>query len=296
MMSAVLWMVLLACNNTNNGAPISLDKDTPSDTETEMSCDISDPPSGEAVGSIDCDDGRCEVESGPFWMGDVNGYPDACPMRQVTLSDYSIDQYEVTHAKWQSCVDAGVCPEPKEHCWSMMLEEGLNSDNMPVTCVTWQEAADYCEWADGRLPTEAEWEKAARGTSGAEWPWGSTPPDCNLANYRFSSTYCFSGVIEVGHYTNQMSPYGLYDMVGNAWEWVADWYDPEIYTSGVDTDPTGTSCDDGKEYDPLGGLCTFRVVRGGAFNTTKETTRTHRRSIAEPWVPDQNMGFRCAYD
>ena len=295
MMHLVLMALGCVQPTSNEAAPLAVEDVTAAPQEgtpTEPDpCAVEATFSGEAVGVESCRVGICEVAEGPFWMGEANpAEPDECPVRQVTLSAYSIDQTEVTWAAWDTCVLAGQCVEAKEHCESPT--DGDRS-KQPVTCVAWAEARAYCSWAGGRLPTEAEWEKAARGTEGATWAWGSAPRDCNLANYRYSSSYCFYGPVEVGSFSQVQSAFGLYDTVGNVWEWVEDWYSPTAYADGPEIDPPGPQdCEDAT--DPQ--ACSFKVIRGGSFTTTTEVTRAASRSLSGPLVADDNIGFRCAYD
>ena len=276
-------------DDTGSTGPIGDDTGEPEPADPYPECVSVAGGTGHAAGTPACSDGRCFVAAGPFWMG--SDEENACPVRSVDLSAYWIDQTEVTHGQWASCVDAGICEAAPEHCRYVI--EDHDPDKQPVTCIDWNGASAYCAWADGRLPTEAEWEKAARGTEQAEWAWGLASPSCLLANYRFAPTYCFGGLIEVGYFADVTSPFGLYDTVGNAWEWVSDWYDPRYYRVAANTDPLGPGCEDADVYD--NGACRARVIRGGAFNTTKLTTRAHARSFADPSIADDDMGFRCAY-
>ena len=259
--------------------------------------------SGEPAGRLNCSDGICRVRKGAFVMGDSNPEaPDQCPPRKVELPAFEIDETEVSRGAYAECVDAGVCTAlPLCESAATYLEE----EELPATCVTWHQAAAYCEWTGGRLPTEAEWEKAARGTEGARWPWGSLPPNCAVANFRYPPAYCFGGVIDVGTYAQiddvitdiptSRSPFGLLDMAGNAWEWTADWYDARYYEVAPVNDPQGPeAC----AYDTTldRGECREKVIRGGAFNTFQDITRTTARGFLRPEWSDVNVGFRCAYD
>lgn len=262
--------------------------------EDVSACEAEDPGSGAVVGEVDCVDGICEVPAGDFVMGSADPvHPDQCPPRRVTLSAFAIDETEVTAAGWAACVGAGACETPPQ----CPTEAAFDSeDALPVVCVGWQEAADFCAWAGGRLPTEAEWERAARGDDGAQWAWGGQPPSCEEANFRYISAYCQGGIIEVGSYGEEnRSAYGLLDVVGNAWEWTADSYDADYYTEAPDADPPGPdTCNLEVEGEP--GECRYRVVRGGGFNTTQDTTRGSARSFSAPEFWDNNIGFRCAYE
>lgn len=259
--------------------------------------------SGEAEGQASCREGICEVPAGPFVMGAANPQaPDQCPVRQVELSAFAIDEVEVTRAAWRGCVSDGACEELR-HCESQATYQ--DEDLLPAVCITWEQAAAYCAWAGGRLPTEAEWEKAARGTQGAAWAWGSTAPSCSTANYRYVNAYCRGGVVEVGSYdvvedelstvASARSAHGLLDTVGNAWEWVGDWYDAGRYRDAPDVDPQSPEqCRLDPDGDPE--ECRYRVMRGGGYNSTQDTTRGAARSFADPALWDVNLGVRCAYD
>lgn len=272
--------------------------DTVEDTGVEDDCAITAGAGGAVVGSIDCTEGICEVPAGVFVQGDANpDAPDQCPARAVTLSAFAIDETEVTVGAYQGCIDAGDCAG-RPHCEAAAEE----ADDQPVTCITWQEASDYCAWAGGRLPTEAEWEKAARGDDGALWPWGRYAPTCNLANFRYVIGYCHGGVIAVGSYqspsgspiTDTRSAYGLLDAAGNAWEWTADAYDAGYYRDAPDTDPPGpAACS--TTVDGERGACLFQSIRGGGYNATQDSIRASARSLADPNIWDVNLGVRCAY-
>lgn len=280
--------LLFACE----GAPVvDFGTTLPMDSAAPDPCAVVEGPTGLAEGIFDCDpDDLCGVAQGPAWLGLADpAAPDACPMVQVEVEAFRIDRTEVTRANYQTCVDAGGCTSAVESCDAHAGEEG----GAPVTCVDWQQAADYCAWMGKRLPTEIEWEKAARGTEGAMWAWGEIPPDCNHANFRYVAAYCRGMVVPVGTYPGQ-SAFGLLDTVGNAWEWTNDWYDAEAWRR---IDPEAPMPPESDCRDRVGGevvACHAKVIRGGAYNTTEATTRGGARSFAEPSVFDDNIGFRCA--
>ncbi len=265
-------LLFLACTPQVDGP------DSVAPQDTAVAC--ADGSGGTLSGSVDCQDGVCEVPGGAFWMGSDQGGGDECPVRRVTLSAYAIDQTEVSYEAYEACAD---CPAPS--C-------GQGSE-FPVTCVSWESAQTYCAWAGGHLPTEAEWEMAARGTDGAPYAWGSSSPTCGEANFRFSSWYCAGAPLPVGSF-DVLSPFGLQDTVGNVWEWTADSYDFDWYAQAPDTDPEGPELCNATEGGQAG-ACTHRVIRGGAFNSLQETIRSSRRAQARPEVLDDNLGFRCAY-
>ena len=258
---------------------------------------------GIVTGTANCENNKCFIPAGKFVMGDANVIsPDQCPPHIVFVDEFYIDAKEVTVQKYRDCVSSGNC-SLGETCLSMANYQ--NEDQLPITCVSWFQAVEYCLFAGGRLPTEAEWEKAARGISGPLWPWGNNRPDCSISNFRFASSYCEGGVIEVGSYQfgdednmefdRDRSAFGLFDVSGNAWEWVADWYDAKYYQNSESNNPMGPqkcSVDVYTEPD----ACNFKVIRGGAFNSLQDATRVTARAFLDPNHNDDNIGFRCAYD
>ncbi len=160
------------------------------------------------------------------------------PKHTVTLSEYKIQKYEVTNAQYKACVDAGTCTAPSSSSsYSHSSYYGnATYDNYPVIYVDWNKASTYCGWIGGRLPTEAEWEKAARGPSPSEniYPWGDTSATCSMANFYDYYGYgigSYGDTTQVGSYPTGASYYGAMDMAGNVWEWVNDWYDVSYYAS-----------------------------------------------------------------
>ena len=172
------------------------------------------------------------IPAGEFLMGDdASAFAPEKPAHIVYLDEYWIDRTEVTNAQYRACVEAETCPEPK--LWS---NEDLNGDDQPVL-VPWESARAYCEWVNGRLSTEAEWEKAARGPDGRTWPWGNEfePNRANLSGKEDG----YGPTAPVGSFPGDASPYGLLDVAGNASEWVADWWDREYYAHSPARNPTG---------------------------------------------------------
>ena len=250
-----------------------------------------------------CSNGVCSVPEGEFIMGDSNEErPDQCPPHLVFLHSFSIDETEVTIQNYTDCVEAGAC-NTSAYCPSQAIFE--QESLLPITCVSWFEAQNYCSFVGGRLPTEAEWEKAARGVNGSLWPWGNQPPDCSLSNFRFVSSYCQGGVIEVASYSENSlqhnsiastrSSYGLLDIAGNAWEWTADWYDAHYYQRHSSSNPTSPDACAVEEHQELG-TCQYKIIRGGGFNSQQDAIRTTARGFLDPNLFDNNIGFRCVYD
>jgi formylglycine-generating enzyme required for sulfatase activity len=218
------------------------------------------------------------VPAGDFAMGcdpklDAMYRPDEGPVHAVSLSTFTIDQTEVTQAQYYECVAAGVCLAPT--CdWSPCGPRA----NFPVVCVNRDDAETYCAWRKQRLPTEAEWEKAARGTDGLTYPWGVDPPDCDHANM----AGCGDGTRAVGTLPMGASVYGALDMAGNVVEWVHDVYDPNYYATAPKDDPTGPT--KGESY----------VGRGGGFRSTTEWQRGGARDDYEAGYFKNSLGLRCA--
>ncbi len=227
------------------------------------------------------------VPAGAFSMGSESRSDDEKPIHSVTLDAYYIDKYEVTNAAYKRCVDAGVCDPPKQsNSYTRDAYYGNPEfDEYPVIYVDWNMANAYCEWrgpstgsGQTRLPTEAEWEKAARGLDGRTYPWGENI-DCDKANY----SSCAGDTTKVGSYLDGVSPYGLYDMAGNVWEWVADWYDSSYYSNSPSSNPLGPS------------LGEYRVLRGGSWYNLDYSVRSANRYVNSPVFINYYVGFRCAH-
>jgi len=241
---------------------------------------------------LDPPEGFVAVPSGAFMMGCNEALDAACedneyPYHEVTLSAFAIGRTEVTAAEYQACVDAGSCSTPQPmNGFGDPCDAG--SGNLPAACVNWFQAADYCAWIDATLPTEAQWEKASRGTDGRTYPWGEDAPTCTLTNMSGCSPTGGSDIIEVGSKPAGASPYGALDMSGNVFEWVADWYDAAYYVGSPDTDPPG----------PANG--TQRVLRSAASNYVDVAQRSAFRGVdfetTSPSDGNGNIGFRCAYN
>jgi len=226
----------------------------------------------------------CLILSGSFGMGcneSVDGYcgSDEYPYHEVTLSGYYIDKTEVTQGEYKECVDAGECDTPACY-W-----DPSGTPNRPVECVNWTQAGEYCAWAGKRLPTEAEWEKAARGTDARKYPWGNERAACDYAVMDDGSgNGC--GTERPWDVCSKSpagdSPYGLCDMAGNLLEWVSDWYDSAYYASSPASNPTG----------PVNG--SGRVARGGSFFDYHYNLRASVRGGQDPSWDRGGLSFRCA--
>jgi len=228
------------------------------------------------------------VPAGEFIMGNNYGDTDEQPAHPVTLDAFWIDQTEVTNAMWKKCVQAGGCyakktsgGDDKNNYYSSILRISYYGnpefDNYPVIYLNPNYARDYCVWVGARLPTEAEWEKAARGTDGRTYPWGNGAPNATLLNYNIN----IKDTTSVGSYPDGASPYGALDMAGNVSEWVADFYSETYYSISPSSNPKG----------PATG--TYRIVRGGAWSTFESSVTTSYRNKRVD-IGDAFIGFRCA--
>jgi formylglycine-generating enzyme required for sulfatase activity len=225
-------------------------------------------------------EGMVLIPAGEFLMGAEDGLPDARPPHRTHLSSYWIDKYEVTNAQYRLCVQSGVCSSPKD---SKAFADPQRAQH-PVTNLTWGQARTFCQWSGRRLPTEAEWEKAARGTDGRRYPWGNSVEVIRSRLKDQDIKASSNGTIPVGSQPETVSPYGVFDLVGNAWEWVKDWYAEDFYATAPSHDPQG----------PLRG--SFRVLRGGDWSQSPLELRTSYRAWDEMTYWGPTLGFRCAAD
>jgi formylglycine-generating enzyme required for sulfatase activity len=246
------------------------------------------PPSSPGIGSTmvsDKDDMTLiYVPAGEFLMGSVDSDGEADsdekPQHKVYLDAFWIDRTEVTNAQYRKCVEAKACQPPSQSSSYTRSSYYGNSqyDNYPVIYVSWHAAQQYCRWAGRRLPTEAEWEKAARGTDGRKYPWGDAAPDVQRANFNNNK----GDTTAVGSYPSGASPYGALDMAGNVWEWTADWYNETYYSGSPAQNPQGPGSGSG------------RVLRGGSWYSVQGSVRAANRDRD---VVDNVFiygGFRCA--
>jgi formylglycine-generating enzyme required for sulfatase activity len=226
-------------------------------------------------------DDMAVVPAGEFFMGTEDGLPDARPLHRVYLSGYLIDRYEVTNSQYRQCVDGGSCAAPRDR----EAFDDREREQHPVVNVTWSQARAYCQWAGRRLPTEAEWEKAARGTDGRRYPWGNS--DTVIEQHRpkgNEAKLTANGTGPVGTHTSSASPYGVYGLVGSISEWVKDWYADDFYAISSSRDPQG----------PLRG--SFRVLRGAGWNEGLPELRSSYRGWDEMTYWGPTLGIRCAMD
>ena len=224
------------------------------------------------------------VPAGPFPRGTTERGKDAQPVRTLTLSGFYVDRFEVTNLLYDKFCRATGHPPRGRHAGE---RAALDRDDCPVIEVTWQDAADYARWAGKRLPTEAEWEKAARGPRGLRFPWGDRieglPPHGNVADALSATPDGYLFTAPVGKFPLGASPYGAQDMAGNVWEWCADWYGEGYYATCPATDPPG----------PDAG--TLRVTRGGSFMTYLPLdVLCAKRRASPPTTREPDQGFRCA--
>ncbi|MGH7231602.1 MAG: formylglycine-generating enzyme family protein [Nitrospiraceae bacterium] len=223
------------------------------------------------------------VPTGEFLMGSNDGASDERPVHRLYLDAFYIDKFEVTTSRYAKFLQATNRKPPDK--WS---EVNPTFDwARPVIGVDWSEADAYCQWAGKRLPTESEWEKAARGTDGRKYPWGGEDASESFANFDWDSRRTWRGystLTPVGSYESGRSPYWVYDAAGNVWEWVSDWYSPNTYQNHHDRNPKG----------PTSGI--FKVTRGGSWGDKPYSLRTTNRRGIPPGDRHRDIGFRCAQD
>jgi sulfatase modifying factor 1 len=234
-----------------------------------------------------------EIPAGVFSMGSDEDDHEK-PVHNVNLHDYCIDKYPVTNAQYRKFCDATGRDYPNDPSFSDMPDYLTKMSDYPVVNVSWEDARAYCEWAGKRLPTEAEWEKAARGQEGRKYPWGNTEPDgsqCNFADKRSGLDWAdkkvddgFAHTSPVKQYSAGASPYGVMDMAGNVWEWCNDWYADDYYKQSPAENPNGASSG------------SSRVLRGGSWHSLPVRLRCAYRSGLEPSYRHVRVGFRCAVD
>jgi len=218
------------------------------------------------------------IPAGEFLMGSENGGTDEVPLRSVYLDAFKINQYEVTQFQYDEFVQATGHRSPISRYVKNI--DYFNHPNQPVVYVSWSDAYEYCQWRGQRLPTEAEWEKAARGTEGNEWPWKQAfePAFGNFKGQQDEGVFTAT----VGSYETDKSPYGIYDMAGNVREWVQDWYEQDYYKRAPQENPIGPKVGE------------VKVMRGSSWNDSHFSGRTSSRLKMVPDFRETGVGFRCA--
>lgn len=240
------------------------------------------------------------IPAGEFWMGSegVDAPENEQPQHKVSLDDFWIYETEVTNAMFEDFVqETGYQTSVEKSGWSYTFDgvawqktsgaywrqpEGKGSslrgrEGHPVVHISWYDANTYCLWSGGRLPTEAEWEKAARGTTNAQYPWGNNAPTAQLLNFESN----IMNTVPVGSYPQGKSIYGVYDMSGNVWEWVSDWYDSEYYQHSPSSNPQGA--ESGNTH----------VFRGGSWDDEASSVTATVRVGFDPATTSASIGFRC---
>ena len=226
------------------------------------------------------------IPDGAFMMGTLDASSKAAPVHRVYLYAFYLDVYEVTTARYAKFL-AAIGPAEPGFVPMFWDEVELPYDgDRPVLGISWNAAEAYCTWVKKRLPTEAEWEKAARGTDNRSYPWGNDVPTSKLANYDkvFSGHRYSDSLRSVDSYESGVSPYGVYGMAGSASEWVADWYDERYYATSPNSNPTGPS------------QGTLKVMRGGSFGDSSTALKSAARESYFPMDKGPFVGIRCAQD
>lgn len=232
------------------------------------------------------------IPEGSFPMGvphgDRDGGRDEYPRHDVFVDNFYIDKFELTNGRYLEFVKATnhrVPQNPKNATRNLWQGDTITESltDRPVVNVDWADAQAYCQWAGKRLPTEAEWEKAAKGTADRRFPWGNVEPTNKHLNFN-QQWIGEKTLMPVGSYEAGKSPFGVYDMAGNVWEWVNDWYDANYYEKSPAKNPTG----------PETG--TKRVLRGSGWQNETPTVRIFTRVDSDPTIRNESTGFRCAMD
>ncbi len=236
---------------------------------------------GTAPGDLMSRDAMVKIPGGVYDMGAQNAEADEYPPHKVELKGFYIDKLEVTRGDYARCADARVCRHIPKNDADADLQD---PDKHPVVGVNWYDAEKYCEWVGKRLPTEAEWEYAARAPKMDKFPWPGfwDPQKANAAGVRDG----FERTAPVGSYPAGASGYGVMDMGGNVAEWTADWYEATWYQKSPGTNPKGPQEDTGS-----------KVVRGGSWSSNGEyLLRSTSRTSLNPHISKDSVGFRCAAD
>jgi formylglycine-generating enzyme len=222
--------------------------------------------------------GMVYIPDGYAQVGDTSGADDARPMHFVSTSAFFMDKYEVSNSEYS--VFVAETGHIKPRYWD---DERFNQPDQPVVGVSWEDAMAYAHWKGGRLPTEAEWEKAARGDDGRPYPWGRKWDKGSVFYFLniFGEVDQYKQTAPVDYYQSGASPYGAYNMAGNVWEWCLDWYDPNYYKTSPEINPEG----------PLKPL-KMKVLRGGSWINSIDSVTTYHRARNYPRVKNEIYGFR----
>lgn len=268
-------LALSACNLQPTPTTTAIDTATP----TLVTVDLGGPQAGSTVSWVD-GSLLVFVPAGEFIMGAAPSPPggdsdEDNPIHAVSLSDFWIYRTKVTNQQYALCVSLGICTPPSSE--EAPYYTALEFANQPIMGVDWEQAQTYCNWLNARLPTEAEWEKTARGPNGNLYPWGDAEPACDLLNFN----NCVGMKTDVTDYPDGKSYYEALDMAGNAFEWVADWYDPEYYSVSPAENPPGPATGE------------VRSMRGSSFESAAEQVPSAKRSYLEPEEHRADLGFRC---
>jgi len=225
------------------------------------------------------------IPAGPFIRGSApgEGRLDEQPRRKIYLNAFAIDKNEVSNAHYMKFLEETLHKPPMNVFAERPFDQEEGIAELPVVQITWHDAVDYCFWAGKRLPTEAEWEKAARGSDGRLYPWGNEPPTVQKANFEkdWDGKKTF---VEVTALPEGQSSFGLYNLSGNVREWVQDWYDSEYYSKSPDKNPKG----------PETGI--LKVLRGGSWRSFDSDVRAASRGKGGFALKTHGIGFRCARD
>ena len=283
-MKPLIWimlagLVLGACTPKATPTPLPATitaepptSEAPTPVPTFISVSLAGPASGAQMAWLD-GSRLVYVPAGDFVMG--LGYGNA-PQRTVTLDGYWIYQTDVTNRMYVQCVATGNCAAPAQEIGAPVFDNPEFGDQ-PAVGVTWDMAANYCAWMQGALPSEAQWEKAARGLAGNLYPWGNDEPACDLLNFGD----CLGHTTAVTDFANSPSPYGLFDMAGNIFNWINDFYGEAYYESAPSSNPGGPSGGDS------------HVIRGSSFESEPEQVLSALRHFGAPAYHSRDLGFRC---
>jgi formylglycine-generating enzyme len=222
------------------------------------------------------------IPAGEFFMGSKKeeGRPDEQPQRRVYLDAYEIDIHEVSNESYLKFIHSTGRKEPPNPYSEGLLSKVTGIDNLPVVQVTWYDAVDYCRWGGKRLPTEAEWEKAARGENALVYPWGNEPPSPKVVNFQ-KNWEGTQTLWPVDTNNGTSSTFGIKGMAGNVREWVQDWYAPDYFQTAPQKNPRGS------------GIGILKVIKGGSWHSFKADLRAASRGKGGFALKTDGIGFRC---